>query len=360
MQRLKDLRTKLLSGGPDGLLVGSQYNRRYLSGFRGSAGWLLATPSQACLAVDFRYVEQAAQEAPDFEVVHITGDLESWLPGLVSKLGISQLGIEADHVTYSTYQSLARAAKAASPAFRLLPVKNMVESLRLVKDEGELAAIQKACSIADEAIRATGARLQAGVSEKQVAWELETMLREGGSGTLPFEIIVASGPNAALPHAQPSDRLIGEGETVIIDFGARFGGYCSDVTRTFVIGDEAEKFNTVYNIVLGAQLTALSLIEKGMAASAADALARDMIKDAGYGEFFGHGLGHGIGLETHELPRLGAASGDTLEDGMVFTVEPGIYLPGWGGVRIEDTVTIAGGKLKKLTHAAKKSGIKGG
>ena len=360
MQRLQNLRSKLLPDGPDGLLIGSSPNRRYITGFRGSAGWLLATATGACLAVDFRYVEQARQETAGFEILHITGDLQSWLPGLAAKMGVSRLGIEADHLAYSTYQSIAGTAKTASRPFKVLPVNNMVESLRAVKDAAELDAVEKACRTADDAISKLASRLKAGATEKQVAWELESLLRQKGSETLPFEIIVASGSNAALPHAQPSDRAIGAGETVIIDFGARCGGYCSDITRTFMIGEGTEKFNTVYNIVLGAQMTALSLIEKGMAARSADALARGMIEKAGYGEFFGHGLGHGIGLETHESPRIGALSEDVLQDGMVFTVEPGIYLPGWGGVRIEDTVTITDGKLRKLTHAAKKSCIKGG
>ena len=358
MQRLMNLRKQLLPGGPDGLLIGSSPNRRYLSGFRGSAGWLLITSSAAYLAVDFRYVEQAREEAGGFEILHISGDLQAWLPGLITTLDISKLGIEADHVPYSTYQSISQLCKTAKPHCKIVPVKNMVESLRMLKDGDELIAIQTACKIADEAIRDLALRLEAGMSEKQVAWKLESLLRQRGSDTLPFEIIVASGPNAALPHAQPSERLICEGETVIIDFGARCGGYCSDMTRTFMIGQQTEKFNTVYNIVLGAQMTALSVIEKGMDARSADALARGMIETAGYGEFFGHGLGHGVGLETHESPRIGTLSNDILQDDMVFTVEPGIYLPGWGGVRIEDTVTITGGKLRTLTHASKNAHIR--
>ena len=357
MQRLQNLRNKLLPDGPDGLLIGSSPNRRYLSGFRGSSGWLLITASAACLSVDFRYVEQAKQEAAGFEILHISGDLQAWLPGLITKLGISRLGIEADHVAYSTYQALSQLFKTAGHPFRLLPLKNMVESLRMVKDKAELAAIEKAGKTADDAIQILALHLEAGVSEKQVAWNLESLLRQQGSDTLPFEIIVASGPNAALPHAQPSDRLIGEGETVILDFGARCEGYCSDMTRTFMIGEQTEKFNTVYNIVLGAQMTALSVLEKGMSGRSADALARGMIENAGYGEFFGHGLGHGVGLETHELPRIGGLSDDILQDDMAFTVEPGIYLPGWGGVRIEDTVTITNGKLSTLTHASKNARI---
>lgn len=359
-QRLLDLRDKMLADGLDGLLTGSPCNRKYLSGFDGSAGWLLATSTQAILAVDFRYVEQARQEAGGFEVIHIGGNLQDWLPGLIAKLGLGRLAVEADHVTYSTYQAICQAAKTAPSACQVVPAKNLVESLRIIKDPAELAAIEKACGMADRALLEIAPRVQAGVSEKQLAWDLECLLRRQGSETLPFEIIVASGPNAAMPHARPTERLVGEGETVIIDLGARCGGYCSDITRTFYTGDGTEKFNSVYNIVLGAQATALSVIEKGMAASQADALVRGMIGKAGYGEFFGHGLGHGIGLETHEAPRIGALSGDILEEGMVFTVEPGIYLPGWGGVRIEDSVAITGGKLKTLTHAAKRSRIKGG
>ena len=358
MQKLQSLRNKLLPDGPDGLLIGSSPNRRYLSGFRGSAGWLLITASEACLAVDFRYVEQAKQEAAGFEILHISGDLPAWLPGLVAKLGITKLGVESDHITYSIYQAISQLSKTAKHPFTLWPVKNFVESLRMVKDEDELMAIQKACKIADDAIQSLALRLEAGLSEKQIAWNLETLLRLYGSETLPFEIIVASGPNAALPHAQPSGRTISEGETVIIDFGARCGGYCSDMTRTFMIGEQTEKFNTVYNIVLGAQMTALSVIEKGMSARTADALVRDMIDRAGYGEFFGHGLGHGTGLETHEAPRIGTMSDDILQENMAFTIEPGIYLPGWGGVRIEDTVTITGGILRTLTHASKNAHVR--
>lgn len=360
MQRILNLRNKLLPGGPDGLLIGSSPNRRYLSGFRGSAGWLLITSSEAYLAVDFRYVEQAKQESVGFEILHISGDLHAWLPGLMAKLDINKLGIEADHVSYSTYQSISQLSKLGKPPFKILPVKNMVESLRMVKDEVELTAIEKACKIADDAIQNIAVHLKAGASEKQVAWTLECLLRQHGSDILPFEVIVASGPNAAMPHAQPSDRLLNEGEPVIIDLGARCGGYCSDITRTFIIGNETERYNSVYNIVLGAQMTALSVIERGMSARSADGLVRGMIENAGYGEFFGHGLGHGVGLETHEAPRIGTLSDDILQEDMVFTVEPGIYLPGWGGVRIEDTVTITEGKLRTLTHAVKKSCVKGG
>ena len=183
------------------------------------------------------------------------------------------------------------------------------------------------------------------MTEKQVAWELEKALRESGSESLPFDIIVGSGPNAALPHAKPSDRIINEGEPIVIDMGARYRGYASDLTRTVCVGKTNAKFKEVYNIVLEAQQAAITQIGRGMTGKAADAIARKIIEKAGYGEAFGHSLGHGVGLAEHELPYLSPKSKEKLADGMVFTIEPGIYLAGWGGVRIEDTVVMEGGRL---------------
>jgi Xaa-Pro aminopeptidase len=230
----------------------------------------------------------------------------------------------------------------------------------MIKDGNELALVKKAAEIADMSMLFIRSHLRAGVTEKQFAWEIECFLRQNGSAAMPFEIIVASGPNSALPHAQPTDKLMAPGESVTVDLGARYNGYCSDMTRTFMIGKSDTQFDNIYNIVLSAQLTGLSVIASGMAAGEADKLIRGMIDKAGYGEQFGHGLGHGVGLEVHEQPRLGSQSTDVLEDNMVFTVEPGIYIPGWGGVRIEDTVTLENGKLVCLTHASKEALIQGG
>ena len=360
MDRLSALRDSFASNGIDGLLIGSASNRRYLSGFTGSAGWLLISQQRSCLAVDFRYVEQAGQQSPGFEVLYIKGDISGWLADLVAGMGIGRLGVESDHISLTIYQSLCRAAQASSDRFQIIPIKSPAEPLRAVKDAGELAKITRACAIADRALEQIVPAIGEGLTEKQLAWQLESYLRQQGSETLPFELIVASGPNSALPHARPTDKPISSGEPIIIDMGARYGGYCSDMTRTYVIGIGDERFNNIYNVVLGAQTSAIALIRDGMSTGTADGLVRDMIDKAGYGESFGHGLGHGVGLDAHEWPRLGPSSDDILAENMVFTIEPGIYLPGWGGIRIEDTVTIAGGKALALTKAGKRTRLNGG
>ena len=360
MNRLSSLRDAFAAHGIDGALIGSASNRRYLSEFTGSAGWLVISAHKACLAVDFRYIEQARQQSPSLEIVYIKGDISSWLSGIVTGMAISELGVESDHLPLTTYHSVCRCAQSPADNFKVIPVRGMVEKLRSIKDTEELADIKKACAIADRCLERIAPTIRAGLTERQLAWQIESCIRQEGSEPLPFEIIVASGPNSALPHARPTDRAIEEGEPVTIDFGARVNGYCCDITRTYIIGKMDDRFNKVYNTVLGAQTTAMALVKDGMTAGTADKLARDIIDKAGYGENFGHGLGHGIGLDAHEWPRLGPSADDILLEKMVFTIEPGIYLPGWGGVRIEDTVTINGGKALALTTAGKKSRLNGG
>lgn len=360
LERINKLRHKFDDCGLDGMLIGHAPNRRYMSGFTGSAGWLLISKRQAVIAVDFRYVEQAKQQAGAYDCLFIKGDISEWLPSLVENAGINKLGVESDFLSHSLHRTVCRSIQEKKPAIQVIPVQNLIESIRIYKDPSELECITRACQIVDEAVAYAYRHLRAGVSEKQFAWQLESFMRQNESEAMPFEIIVASGVNAALPHAQPTDKLIMEGEPVTIDMGARYKGYCSDVTRTFIIGKQDNEFNKIYNIVLGAQIAGLMLIKPDMNASEADGLVRAMIDNAGYGEKFGHGLGHGIGIETHEMPRLGTRSNDKLEKGMVFTVEPGIYLPGWGGVRIEDTVTIKDGKIESLTKSDKKALIYGG
>ncbi len=358
MQKLNDLRGKFASANIDGLLVSSTVNRRYLSGFSGSAGWIIISAKEAVLAVDFRYVEQARKESSDFEVTYIQGDMASWLPEIVNRLGIKKLGIETEYTSLTMYESLCRVFQTNGPSVQ--PLKNLVESLRIVKSKEEIAYISGAAEIADKTIAYISSNLRPGISEIHFAWKLERFIRDQKYEPLPFEIIVASGRNAALPHARPTDKLIVEGEPITIDLGAKYNDYCCDITRTFVIGKGDRDFYKIYNVVLGAQLAALSIVEAGMKAADADGIARKMIDRAGYGEYFGHGLGHGIGLETHESPRLGASSDDILLENMVFTIEPGIYIPGWGGIRIEDTVTIKDGKLKTISKAGKEAHILGG
>jgi Xaa-Pro aminopeptidase len=357
VNRLQRLRQSLTQQELDILIVSQPENRRYLSGFTGSAGWLLISASSAFLAVDFRYVEQAKKEASDFDVVHVKGDLANWLPKLASDLGFKKVGFESGQVPFAIYQQLCKTLGDGHYQTRLIPTNGLVESVRAVKEPEEIKFIAEAVRLADAAFAHAKSIIRPGVSEKEIAWELEKSLRDGGSEPMPFDIIVASGSNAALPHAKPSEKVILENEPVVIDLGARVDGYCSDLSRTFFLGGEDKTFSKIYDIVLGAQLTALAAIIAGMSGDQADRLARTVVEQAGYSDAFGHGLGHGIGLEAHESPRLGPSSSDLLIDSMVFTIEPGIYIPGWGGVRIEDTVVMENGRVKALTRADKIANI---
>jgi len=357
VNRLQKVRQNLASQEIDALLVSQPENRRYLSGFTGSAGWLAISHSKAFLAVDFRYVEQARKEAPHFEVVQIKGEVTDWLPELFLELEGKRVGFEADHTSFATYQQLRQVTSDSRYQMQLVPISGFVESLRAVKEPEELELIRQAARLADIAMEYARTLICPGITEKELAWALEKSLREKGSEPVPFEIIVASGPNSALPHAKASDRAILEGEPVVIDIGARVNGYCSDLSRTFLLGCEDKTFSRIYDIVLGAQLIALATISTNMTGNEADQVARTVIEQAGYSQAFGHGLGHGIGLSPHEMPRLGPGSSDLLLDGMVFTVEPGIYLSNWGGVRIEDTVIIENGKVQPLTTSQKNANV---
>jgi len=357
VSRLEKLRRSLILQGLDALLVSQPENRRYLSGFSGSAGWLLVSAANAFLAVDFRYVEQAKREVADFEVIHVKGDVANWLPKLLLDLGFKKAGFEADQVPFATHQQLGKATTDRQHELQLVATTRLVESLRAVKEPEEVESIIEAVKLADTALDYARSIIRPGITERELAWELERCLREKGSAPMPFDIIVSSGPNSALPHGRPSERAISKGEPVVIDLGARVSGYCSDLSRTFCLGEQDETFSKVYNIVLGAQLTALATIRAGMSGDEADRLARMVVDEAGYSQVFGHGLGHGVGLQAHESPRLGPSSSDELVDGMVFTVEPGVYVPGWGGVRIEDTVAMENGKVKALTRAKKTANI---
>jgi Xaa-Pro aminopeptidase len=351
--RLGKLRSRLAPEGLDAIIISQTENRHYLSGFTGSAGFLLISQQRAILATDFRYVEQAQSQAPDFEVVQIRGEIAKWFPQLVSELEAQKLGFEGKSTSFSTYKELTDALGNAKRKISLHPTDGLVESLRAVKDKQELGLVEKAAGLADAALEYIVPRIKPGASEKEIAWEIESFLRRNGSESVPFELIVASGPNSAMPHARPTDRAIFQGEPVVIDIGATVRGYTSDITRTICLGDGDSTFNRIYDIVLGAQLTAMATLQIGMTGNQADRLARIVIEQAGYKDSFGHGLGHGVGLATHEVPRLGTSSSDILAEDMVFTIEPGIYVSGWGGVRIEDMVVLEEGKVRPLTKTRK-------
>lgn len=353
--RLQKLRTSAAKERFDALLVSQPENRRYLSGFTGSSGWLLVSKQKAILATDFRYVEQAKGESPDFEIVQTKGELHDWLPGLISDSGWNRLGFEANCISYDSHHKLTEAIETKHVDLELIPTTGLVEELRAIKEPGELDFITRAVALADAALEQAKAIIHPGITEKEAAWEIEKLLRQEGSEGIAFEIIVASGPNSALPHARPAERTIQSGEPVLIDMGARFNGYCSDLSRTLFFGQADNTLRRIYDIVLRAQTAAIEGVEAGMDGAQADRLARRTIEQAGYGDAFGHGLGHGVGLAVHESPRLGPNSSDSLADGMVFTIEPGIYVVGQGGIRIEDMAVLENGKARVLTGAGKDS-----
>jgi Xaa-Pro aminopeptidase len=352
-KRVLNLRRLFNANKVDAVFITQADNRRYLSGFHGTAGYLFITQKKAVLATDFRYTEQSAGEAPDFEILRIGGALTDWLPGLVRDSGINNLGFEAADVTYAFFRQVRSTLRKKDVSAGLVPVNGLVESLRCVKEPAEIELIRQASAITDKAMEEVAASIKAGMTEKQIAWELEKTMREKGSQALPFEIIVGSGPNAALPHARPSERVVRDGDPIVIDMGAKVSGYASDLTRTVCAGKTGAKFKEIYNIVLEAQQAAIAGIKAGMTGHEADNIAREVIIKAGYGDAFGHSLGHGVGLQEHEAPRLGPDSKDILADNMIFTIEPGIYLSGWGGVRIEDTVLMEKGKVITVTGAPK-------
>jgi len=351
-RRLRKLRQELEARNLDTFIITHPQNRRYLSGFTGTDGTLFITGDKAALTTDFRYLEQAQRESPAYELVEATSDiLAQSLSDLATAVRAKRMGFESHHVTFANYCQWAETAAG----FELVPVKDLVEEMRAIKDEGEMEAIKRAVAIGDAAMAHVREFITQGMTEKEVGWELEVYMRTHGAEAVAFDIIVASGPNGAMPHATVSDRVIQAGEPIVIDLGARVDGYHSDLTRTLVLGERDDRFQEIYDLVLKAQLAALEGIRPGMTGREADALARDVIDEAGYGEYFGHGLGHGVGLEVHEKPRAGRKSQDVLRPGMTLTVEPGIYIPGWGGVRIEDLVVIGKDGVRILSRADKRA-----
>ncbi|MBI4301593.1 MAG: aminopeptidase P family protein, partial [Chloroflexi bacterium] len=336
-QRLDMLRRELELKELDAILISQAENRRYLSGFTGSTGHLLISPSRAILATDFRYTEQAENEAHNFEVVRIEGELSQWFPTVASLFEAKRWGFEAQDLIYSLYQQLLMALDKSA---ELKPTEGLVEGLRAVKEKEELKCIERAAAITDAAYEHILATIHPGMTERALAWELEKYIRERGSEGVAFDLIVASGPNAALPHAQPTERAVQAGEPIIFDVGSKAQGYHSDMTRTLCLGTPDATFAKVYDIVLKAQAKAIDSVISNITGEQAHNLALAVIQEAGYGDAFGHGLGHGVGLAIHELPRLGKNSSHLLSEGMVFTIEPGIYISGWGGVRIEDMVVL--------------------
>jgi Xaa-Pro aminopeptidase len=351
--RIGRLRAVMIDKQLDAFLISSTENRAYYSGFRGSAGYLWITATDSILATDFRYTEQAAIQATDYRIVRIAGGLD-WFEDALNESGARRIGIEDSAMTVSLYNALSAKLKGRNPTPELVTTEGVASQLRAVKEPAELEVIQRAIDLADQAMEAVAAQLQPGLTERDVAWMLEKSMRESGADALSFETIVASGPNGAKAHHHPSDRKLELGDGVVIDMGALYDGYCSDITRTFVLGKASRQFRKIYDIVLAAQEIAEATARAGMSGTDVDGLARAVIAKAGYGDDFGHSLGHGIGIAVHEMPGVGPNSPGVIEDGMVFSVEPGIYLTGWGGVRIEDLVVMENGSPRVLTRAHKR------
>ncbi|MCV7053331.1 aminopeptidase P family protein [Mycobacterium heidelbergense] len=362
-QRRYNLKAHIGGSGLDAMLVTDLVNVRYLSGFTGSNGALLvfADDRAPVLATDGRYRTQAAEQAPDLEVA-IERAVGRYLAGWAADADVGKLGFESNAVTVDGFDALTCAVEERGGATELVRAAGTVEALREVKDAGEVALLRLACEAADAALTDLMARggLRAGRSEREVSRELDSLMLDHGADAVSFETIVAAGPNSAIPHHRPTDAVLEDGDFVKIDFGALVAGYHSDMTRTFVLGKAGKAAAwqlEIYQLVAEAQRAGREALKPGAGLRDVDAAARRLIADAGYGEQFGHGLGHGVGLEIHEAPGIGATSAGTLLAGSVVTVEPGVYLPGRGGVRIEDTLVVAGENPELLTRFPKELAI---
>jgi len=345
--RIGLVREKLEHSSFDTLWVLQPENRRYLSGFKAtdgqlteSSGSLLITKDSLILVTDSRYTTEAEKEAVDFDVITLKKRFTESFPEVVSKLGTKVLGFDENHVTWAVHHDLARKLRKLSGPVRLVPVKGLVEKMREIKDPVEIRTMKEAADLMSDILAAVIKQLKPGKTEKEMAWEIEGLAREGGADGLAFPSIVASGPNSALPHAVPTDRRVRQREPITFDVGVKIDGYCCDMTRTIFLDGATPKFKKIYKTVREAQLAALKQIQPGVKSTVPDSTARQIIRNAGFGDYFGHSLGHGVGLATHEGPRLGPEKPVELKQGMVVTDEPGIYIPGHGGVRLEEMVVI--------------------
>ncbi|MBU3979712.1 MAG: aminopeptidase P family protein [Proteobacteria bacterium] len=348
-KRVERLRKSLAENNIDTLMVLVEENRRYLSGFTGedtqfdeTAGALFITDKRLILATDSRNDMQAANEAPLYEIICYKKGLVKELPNIINTLKTKRLGFESIRISYMQYNKICKQFGSSNIDIELVEADDIMGCLRIVKEQSEIEELKKALIIAESAfmdfIENT---IEPGMTEKDAAWLLEKNMREAGADSLSFPIIVASGPNSALPHAVPGNRKFNKGEPILFDWGARLNGYCSDITRTIVIGNPDDRFKKIFKTVLDAQLKAINAIRPGISSKTVDEIARNHIDSMGFKDKFGHGLGHGIGLAVHEPPGISPLKDTLLESQMVFTVEPGIYIPGWGGIRIENMVVVS-------------------
>ena len=356
-ERLAHFREKMEAEGFEACLVSIEENRHYLSGFTGAdgqfdetAGMLIITAAKAILVTDGRYETQAQNETSGFEVVRYPKNIFETVVALLKELPAKQLAIEQERFSVEQHQRLLQSVKDADVTIEIIAAESVATQLRLYKDETELAQTLEAIDTAEKAFKSVLSEIKPGMTEKALAWRMEQCMREAGADGLSFPVIVAAGSNSALPHAIPSDRPVKVGEPILFDWGARKSGYCSDTSRTVILGVADQQFKDVYATVQEAQAMAQAAMAPGVSCKEVDRIARDHIEAKGYGDFFGHGLGHGTGLAIHEAPRLSPISEAVLAPGMICTVEPGIYLPEWGGVRLENQVVVTDSGIDQLTR----------
>jgi len=349
-QRVDKLRRKMAEKSIDAALVTDEINVRYYTGFTGDESMALIDQDHGVFLTDFRYTEQAEGECVGFTVIEPEAAAPfATVDRLCTEWGVKRLWVEEEDISWERYTKMHE----AMGGIELIPNDGSIKSVRVVKEPREIDAIRKAQEIAELGFSHLLDFIQPGMTEREVALELEFFTRRAGSEGMAFPPIIAAGPHGAMPHAQLSDQVIGDGDMIVMDFGCIYGGYRSDMTRTIVVGKATDEMKAVYDIVLKAQQAALDGLKEGIEEVAGDKLARDIIDNAGYKERFGHGLGHGVGLEIHEAPRLSPLAKSVLREGMVVTVEPGIYLPGRFGVRIEDFVVVKKDGIENLTEAPK-------
>lgn len=342
--RIKKLRERLKENDLDAMIISSAENRYYISGFNAedsqineSSGVLIISMDNLIISTDSRFETQVAIEAPDFEPVIYKRGLSSEIKGILKKFPAKKIGFESDRISFSTYSSLL---KEIDKGIELVPSEDIISEIRIIKSEDEIASIKKAINIAEVAFTDTKKVLKEGMTEKEIAWILEQNIKNRGGDGLSFTSIIAYGKNSALPHAIPGDNRIKKGGPLLFDWGVKFEGYCSDTSRTLSLGEPDSDFLKIYNTVFKAQLLAMEMIKDGESTVEVDKVARDHINENGFEGKFGHGLGHGVGLEVHEPPRLSPIKDSILKEGMIVTVEPGIYLPEWGGVRLENMAVV--------------------
>ena len=349
--RISYLRDQISKTDIDTLFISNKDNIRYYSGFTGTFAFLLISESKAIIITDSRYTLRAEEESPDYEIYKLkSGD--NWIENSTNLAKTKIIGYEGDYVSVNLLNQLQKKAE------KINKWKDFSEKItlgRIIKSDEETEILQKTINISDSAFNNVSKKIVTGMTEKDVGWEMEKEMRELGAESPSFDTIVASGINGSKPHHSPTDKLISDNEAITIDMGAKYKGYCSDLTRTIFIGDPDEKFKKIYTTVLKAQLISMETAKPDMTGEEIDKIARDIITFEGYGEYFGHSLGHGVGIEIHENPGVGPNSKNNIKPGMVYTIEPGIYIENWGGIRIEDMVIMTENGNNLLSHALKET-----